>query len=60
MSESPRQIGPTESSRLGEVVVAGALAQAHQSIIMKDAGEPIRISASKHEAFSSFNAGEGP
>ena len=101
MSESPRDIGPAESSRFGEVVVAGlrvkqllrgskprielhpnkrknttiaveevrrglirfthrALSQAHQSMIMKDAGEPVRISASKHDAFSSFNAGEGP
>lgn len=32
-----------------------ALSQAHQST-----GEPIRITASKHDAFSSFNAGEGP
>jgi len=37
-----------------------ALSQAHQSIIVKDAGEPIRITASEHNAFSSFNAGEGP
>ena len=37
-----------------------ALAQAHQSIIMKDAGEHIRIIASEHDAFSSFNTGEGP
>jgi hypothetical protein len=27
---------------------------------VKDAGEPIRITASEHDAFSSFNAGEGP
>ena len=101
MSESPRQIGPAESSRFGAVVVAGlrakqllrgskpriephpnkrknttiaveevrrglirfrdrALSQAHRSIIVKDAGEPIRITASEHDAFSSFNAGEGP
>jgi DNA-directed RNA polymerase omega subunit len=38
----------------------GALSQAHQSISAKDAGEPIRITASEHDAFSSFNAGEGP
>ena len=37
-----------------------ALSQAHRSIIVKDAGEPIRITASEHDAFSSFNAGEGP
>jgi DNA-directed RNA polymerase omega subunit len=101
MSESPREIGPGESSRFGEVVVAGlrakqllrgskpriephpdkrknttiaveevrrglinfthrALAHAHQSIIVKDDREPIRITASEHDAFSSFNAGEGP
>ena len=101
MSDSPREIGPGESSRFGEVVVAGlrakqllrgskpriephpdkrknttiaveevrrglinfthrALAHAHQSIIVKDAGEPIRITASEHDAFSSFNVGEGP
>lgn len=101
MSESPREIGPGESSRFGEVVAAGlrakqllrgskpriephpdkrkyttiaveevrrglinfthrALAQAHQSILTKDAGEPIRITSSAQDAFSSFNAGEGP
>jgi DNA-directed RNA polymerase omega subunit len=101
MSESPREIGPGESSRFGEVVVAGlrakqllrgskpriephpdkrknttiaveevrrglinfthrALAHAHQSIIVKDDREPIRITASEHDAFSSFNVGEGP
>jgi DNA-directed RNA polymerase omega subunit len=101
MSERPREIGPGESSRFGEVVVAGlrakqllrgskpriephpdkrknttiaveevrrglinfthrALAHAHQSIIVKDDREPIRITASEHDAFSSFNAGEGP
>jgi DNA-directed RNA polymerase omega subunit len=101
MSDSPREIGPGESSRFGEVVVAGlrakqllrgskpriephpdkrknttiaveevrrglinfthrALAHAHQSIIVKDDREPIRITASEHDAFSSFNAGEGP
>jgi DNA-directed RNA polymerase omega subunit len=101
MSESPREIGPGESSRFGEVVVAGlrakqllrgskpriephpdkrknttiaveevrrgligftyrALAQAHQSIIVRYGGEPIRITASAHDAFSSFNADEGP
>jgi hypothetical protein len=27
---------------------------------VKDAGEPIRITASEHDAFSSLNAGEGP
>jgi DNA-directed RNA polymerase omega subunit len=37
-----------------------ALAHAHQSIIVKDDREPIRITASEHDAFSSFNAGEGP
>lgn len=36
------------------------LSQAHQSIIAKDAGEPIRITASAHDAFSSLGAGEGP
>jgi DNA-directed RNA polymerase omega subunit len=101
MSDSPREIGPGESSRFGEVVVAGlrakqllrgskpriephpdkrknttiaveevrrglinfthrALAHAHQSIIVKDDREPIRITASEHDAFSSFNVGEGP
>ena len=91
MSESPREIGPGESSRFGEVVVAGlrakqllrgskpriephpdkrknttiaveevrrglisfthrSLAQAHRSIIVKDAREPIRITASEHDA----------
>ena len=37
-----------------------ALAHAHQSIIVKDDREPIRITASEHDAFSSFNVGEGP
>ena len=37
-----------------------ALAQAHQLLIVKDAGEPIRITASEHQVFSSLNAGEGP
>jgi DNA-directed RNA polymerase omega subunit len=101
MSERPREIGPGESSRFGEVVVAGlrakqllrgskpriephpdkrknttiaveevrrglinfthrALAHAHPSIIVKDDREPIRITASEHDAFSSFNVGEGP
>ena len=101
MNESPREIGPGESSRFREVVVAGlrakqllrgskpriephankrknttiaieevrrglitftplARSQPHQSIIAKDAGEPIWITASEHDAFSSFNAGEGP
>ena len=100
MSESPREIGPGESSRFREVVVAGlrakqllrgsrpriephpykhknttiaveevrrglitftqpALSQTHQSIT-KDIGEPIPITASEHDAFTSFNAGEGP
>jgi DNA-directed RNA polymerase subunit K/omega len=36
-----------------------ALSQGHQSIIVKNAGEPIRITASEQDAFSSFNAGEG-
>ena len=36
------------------------LSQAHPSITAKDAGEPIRITAPGHHAFSSFNAGEGP
>jgi hypothetical protein len=27
---------------------------------VKDDREPIRITASEHDAFSSFNAGEGP
>ena len=99
MSESPRKIGPGESSRFREVVLAGlrakqllrgsqpriephpdkhknttiaveevrrglinftrrALSHAHQSTT-KDAGEPIPIIASKHDAFTSFNAGEG-
>ena len=101
MSESPREIGPGESSRFRAVVIAGlrakqllrgskpriephpdkrknttiaveevrrglitftqlALSQAHQSITAKDAGGPIRITAAEHDAFSSFNAGEGP
>jgi len=99
MSESPREIGPRESSRFREVVLAGlrakqllrgskpridpdkhkyttiaveevrrglisytqlALWQTHHSTTTKDAGEPIRITASEHDAFSSFNAGEGP
>jgi DNA-directed RNA polymerase omega subunit len=101
MSESPREIGPAESSRFREVVVAGlrakqllrgskpripphpdkrknttvaveevrrglirfthrVLSQAHRSIIVKDADELIRITASEHDAFSNFNAGEGP
>ena len=101
MNESPRDIGPGEGSRFGEVVIAGlrakqllrgskpriephpnkrknttiaveevrrglvsfthrALSQAHPSIIAKNAGEPVRITPAGHDAFSSFNAGEGP
>jgi DNA-directed RNA polymerase omega subunit len=100
MSESPREIGPRESSRFREIVVAGlrakqllrgskpriaphpdkrkntsiaieevrrglinftqlALSKIHQSST-KDAGKPIPITASEHDAFTSFNAGEGP
>ena len=100
MSESAREIGPQESSRFREVVLAGlrakqllrgskpriephpdkhknttiaveevrrglisftklALSKTHQSTI-KDAGKPIPITASEHDAFTSFNAGEGP
>lgn len=100
MSESPREIGPGESSRFREVVLAGlrakqllrgskpriephpdkhknttiaveevrrglisftqlTLSKIHQSTT-KDAGEPIPITASKQDALSSFNAGEGP
>jgi DNA-directed RNA polymerase omega subunit len=99
MSDSPPEIGPGESSRFREVVVAGlrakqllrgskpriesnpnkrknttiaveevrrglinfthrALLQAHQSTT-KDVGERIPITASEHDAFTSFNAGEG-
>jgi DNA-directed RNA polymerase omega subunit len=36
-----------------------ALSQTHQSTT-KDAGEPIPITASEHDAFTSFNAGEVP
>ena len=100
VSESPRDIGPRESSRFREVVLAGlrakqllrgskpriephpdkhknttiaveevrqglisftqlALSKIHQSTI-KDAGKPIPITASEHDAFTSFNVGEGP
>ena len=100
MSESPRDIGPGESSRFREVVLAGlrakqllrgskprieshpdkhknttiaveevrqglisftqlALSEIHQSST-KDAGKPIPTTASEHDAFTSFNAGEGP
>jgi DNA-directed RNA polymerase omega subunit len=34
--------------------------RAHQSITAKDAGEPIRITASERNAFSGFNTREGP
>jgi len=100
MSESPREIGPRESSRFREVVLAGlrakqllrgskpriephpdkhknttiaveevrqglisftqlALSKIHQSTT-KEAGKPIPITASEHDAFTSFNVGEGP
>jgi len=100
VSESPRDIGPRESSRFREVVLAGlrakqllrgskpriephpdkhknttiaveevrqglisftqlALSKIHQSTT-KDDGKPIPITASEHDAFTSFNAGEGP
>jgi DNA-directed RNA polymerase omega subunit len=36
-----------------------ALSQTHQSTT-KYVGEPIPITASEHDAFTSFNAGEGP
>jgi DNA-directed RNA polymerase omega subunit len=36
-----------------------ALSQAHQSATNK-VGEPFPIAASEHDAFTSFNAGEGP
>ena len=98
MSDSPLEIGPGESSRFQDVVVAGlrakqllrgskpriephphkrknttiaveevrrgliafthrALSQAHQ-LTAKDAGESIPITASEHDAFTGFNAGE--
>ena len=101
MSENPRELGPGESSRFREVVVAGlrakqllrgsrpriephpykhknttiaveevrrglisftqpARSQTNHFTTAKDAGEPIRITASEHDAFSSINAGEGP
>jgi len=95
MSESPREIGPRESSRFREVVLAGlrakqllrgskpriephpdkhknttiAVEEVRRGLISftqlalsntKDAGEPIPITASEHDAFTSFNAGEGP
>ena len=71
MSESPREIGPGESLRFREIVIAGlrakqllrgsqfALSQTHESTT-NDAGERIPITASEHDAFTSFNAGEGP
>ena len=100
MSDSPLEIGPGESSRFQDVVVAGlrakqllrgskpriephpdkrkyttiaveevrrglisftqlARSQTHQ-FTTKDAGERIPITASKHDAFTSFNTGEGP
>jgi DNA-directed RNA polymerase omega subunit len=37
-----------------------ALSHAHQSITATDAGEPITITPSEHDAFRSFNIGEGP
>jgi len=37
-----------------------ARSQTHHFTTAKDAGEPIRIIASEHDAFSSINAGEGP
>ena len=50
-----------EEVRLGLInFTQRALSQAHQPITAKDAGEPIRITAPGHHAFSSFNAGEGP
>jgi len=36
-----------------------ALSQANQSTI-QDGGEPIPITAAEHDAFTGFNAGEGP
>ena len=37
-----------------------ALSQTHESTTTNDAGERIPITASVHDAFTSFNAGEGP
>lgn len=37
-----------------------ALSQTHEPTTTKDAGERIPITASVHDAFTSFNAGEGP
>jgi DNA-directed RNA polymerase omega subunit len=100
-SDSPREIGPGDSSRFREIVMAGlrakqllrgskpridpdptrrkyttiaveevrrglisftqpARSQTNHTTTAKDAGEPIQITASGHDAFSSFNAGEGP
>lgn len=94
MSESLREIGPRESSRFREVVLAGlrakqllrgskpriephpnkhknttiAVEEVRRGLISftqqvqsttKDAGEPIPITASEHDAFTSFNTGEG-
>jgi DNA-directed RNA polymerase omega subunit len=37
-----------------------ALSHAYQSITATDAGDPIPITSSEHDAFSRFNTGEGP
>jgi len=99
MSESAREIGPRESSRFREVVLAGlrakqllrgskpriephpdkhknttiAVEEVRRGLIFyatrfsktdqsttKDPGKPIPITASEHDAFTSFKAGEGP
>ena len=100
MSASPPEIGPGESSRFREVVVAGlrakqllrgskpriephpdkhknttiAVEEVRRGLISftqpvlsniyqstsKDAGGPIPLTASEHDAFTSFNAVEGP
>ena len=48
-----------EEVRRGLIFTKPALSQTHQSTT-KDAGEQIPITASEHDAFTSFNAGERP
>ena len=48
-----------EEVRRGLIFYTTRSSKTHQSTI-KDAGERIPITASEHDAFTSFNAGEGP
>ena len=60
MHTAPKQHLTSMSKRLLVFATVFDLCSAHQSITANDTGERIQITASEHDAFSSFNSGEGP